>query len=261
MLTAWLKESESASSAGSYSLVETLETIAPSEAIKDFLQERLRFNAFVPRYLADLASELGWETVEQAIIGGMKPRLSTTKRGRFGEALACTVLAVLHGYLVPIPKHQYLFSPDQSLPSTDAIAIKVKGETVVEACFVESKLRTSKDNDAGVEGSRQLEQDYSKKIPYILIFTSQQLHKQNPKLFNCFARYLRNRSEDRNLDTFRLFLVYDPSCWSTKALENLDDSNVAITPLTVHVVKINDLAALIEDVYGRANLPLPDADE
>lgn len=261
MLKSWLKESKIASQKAPFTLFQAVEATPPTEGTRNFLQQQLRFNAFDPAFLADLASELGWNTVENAVVGGMTPRLAKTKRGRFGEALACCALIELHGYLVPIPKHQHLLSPDQSLPATDAIAIKLKDGAIIEACFVESKLRTCVDTSAAVHGCEQLQADYSKKIPYILIFTSQQLHQQKSDLFKGFASYLRNRTDDPNLDAFRLFLVFDPAYWSAKTLDNLADSGVALEPLGVHLVHINGLAALVDDVYARAGLPIADADE
>ncbi len=251
VLSAWLLEQERDPNPYTKFRVLDSETInEPSVETTTHLESMIRDALFEPGYLSHIAELLGWERTKVAILD---PRTSTpprVKRGDFGEALFGAVLEEQHGYEIPVPKLRYKVTASQTLTGTDILALKIDESRVIsEVCFVETKLRTNRDNAVAVEGCRQLADDYSEKVPGILSFISQRLFERNDSRLEPFLAYLRSRDDLTNIDTFRLAVFWDYNSWRETALENLEDSDVAVSPLRVHAVRIQDLSALIDTAY------------
>jgi len=114
-------------------------------------------------YLAALADRAGryggWEAVRERFL---QPRAWTrmaVRRGDFGEAIAAQYLKEVEQYHIPVPKLRFKMAANQTLPGTDCIAFKLDNARLVEACYVESKVRTSLDLSVAVAGTGQLRQD------------------------------------------------------------------------------------------------------
>jgi hypothetical protein len=183
------------------------------------------------------------------------PTLESVRRGDFGEALASAMLEEFHGYAIPVPKLRFKTAGNQTLPATDTLALKLDDSGLVEeACFVECKLRTVRDNRAAVDGYRQLLSDYENKLPEILVFVAHRLWEQRHSLFGAFASYLADRDHGIENDTFRLGLCYDTGKWDERALVDLEDSGVALPSLTAHVTRIDHLRALTDELFSELGM-------
>ena len=202
-----------------------------------------------------LANKIGWPKVEEKIVGNFLARGIRMRRGFFGEVLICGVLQQFSGYIIPIQKWRYSMTSDQSLPSTDAIAIKLVDGSISELCFVESKLRTTKNKVAAVEGYQQLKNDFLKDMPDMLYFVLCRLEERNDPLFNTFDEYLYDR-RNLKIEKFYLGLVWEDSVWSNETLNELD----ALIPtsdypsLTVDKIRIQRLAELVTSLYQNTGL-------
>lgn len=262
MLAAWIGcRTRSPSKYRRFAVIDGLEKIPPSDEVKRHLSSLLQAARFDPDFIAALSRELGWMTVAEKV-KNMTPRLVTNKRGRLGEALACGLLEQVHGFQIPVQKQRYIITRDQSLPGTDAIALRLNPEGVItEVCFVESKLRTVADTAAALQGYDQLVRDYDDALPHMLLFVAERLRSEHHPLESAFFRYLRERSDETDLDSFGLFLVWEKAKWSETALQNVEDSDPQLSPVHVHVVLIDGLAQLVDEVFELAGLEHPHADE
>ena len=139
--------------------------------MREHLAQLLQISAVDTGFLEDLARRLGWGKTE-AIVRQKLTSNRTARRGRFGEVAGVNMLRQFDGYVIPIEKSHFMITGGQSQPSTDAVLFRVSGGAITEVCFVESKLRTRKDGIAGIEGMRQLTDDYAKQIPDMLTFTA-----------------------------------------------------------------------------------------
>src|SRR5712691_11907730 len=104
--------------------------------------------------------------------------------------LICAILEQFHGYKIPVQKLRFKITKGESLPGTDILALKTNIEGLItEVCFIESKLRTSSDNRAAIEGCNQLQGDYNSKFPDMVDFVTQRLYERQDPLFRPFLLY------------------------------------------------------------------------
>jgi hypothetical protein len=213
------------------------------------MEDLLRDARFDMAFLGDAAEYLGWASV-RARVAAAQPTGATARRGEFGEVLSAAVLDEFHGYTIPVQKMRFAIRGDQSLPGTDVIALRLGGAgEIVEVCFVESKLRTTGDTGAAQRAHEQLKSDYEQRAPDMLFFVAARLHERNDPLFPEFMRYMHDRESAAESDSFGLCLTWERVRWSEAVLQNLEDDEVELDPLTVHVFLIQDLAQLTNELF------------
>jgi len=222
-----------------------------SEDILYYISDLFGTHIFRKEFLKEINDILKWEKVQEYIdISSILPTQSNIKKGDFGEILFSSILEEFHDYIIPVTKIQYKIIPNQSLPRTDILALRIKDNLINEVCYVESKLRTTNDTYAAVEAHDQLKEDYNTKMPEILIFVLRILSYKNSPLLPKFKIYMQDRKDNKNYDTFRISLCWEKSKWSDTVLKNLDDNGVKLSKLHVHVIKINNLSNLVDKIYG-----------
>jgi Cap4 SAVED domain len=240
----------------SFEVVDVLEAERPSADIENHLCELVAQSSVDLAFLADITNRLGWRRAEQAVSQRL-PRNARAQRGRFGEVLGVAMLEQLDGYVLPIQKAHFAITGGQSQPSTDAVLLKLNSGSIVEVCFVESKLRTVRDRFAAVEGVRQLEADCAKDEHDMLLFTASRLYDQGDALYDPFLEYMASRSEE-SIDSFRLMLCYEDAVWTDEALDDLRDDEPSASPLTVHVTRVAELRKLVETIFDRVGIAVVD---
>src|SRR5258708_34648355 len=174
-------------------------------------------------FIERVSSRLNWDSkiIRKHLIKRLLPVQSNAKRGEFGETLISALLEQFAGYFIPVPKLQFKLTSGQSLPATDALAIKVDASnSITEVCYVESKLRTRTDNNAAVQAAHQLQHDISVTTPDILSFVTRILHKQNSPLADPFIDYLADRNDTREKDSHCIGLCWDKTVWTDTVLAN-----------------------------------------
>lgn len=248
MLSEWLRWSRREPSPFSgFRVIDVTESEPPTDIVINHLKDLLTYARLDPSFLQDAAKYLGWDNV-RALIAEFQPLGTRARRGEFGEVLSSAMLSEFHNYLVPVQKLRFAISGDQSLPGTDVIALKLDKRRIAEVSFVESKLRTGSDTGAAVQGYDQVKRDYEERLPDMLRFVAQRLH--GDPLFDVFMEYMRDRMDTRDRDSFQLFLVWEQSQWSETVLRNLEDNEVELNRLNVHVTLIQDLADLTNSLFA-----------
>lgn len=257
LLDRWLSSSNRPSDTySSFAVVDILEAAAPSADVENHLCELVARSAVDLDFLADVTRRLGWRRAEQAV-GRRLPQNSRAQRGRFGEVLGVALLEQFDGYVLPIQKAHFAITGGQSQPSTDAVLMKLDSGSIVEVCFVESKLRSVRDRFAAVEGVRQLEADYAKDEHHMLLFTAARLYDTDDALYDPLLEYMASRSEV-DIDSFRLMLCYEATVWTDDALNDLRDDEPTASPLTVHVTRVAELRKLVDTVFDRVGIAVDD---
>jgi hypothetical protein len=251
VLAKWLRTEPPASALyPSFEVIEHDQMVPTSEAIRNHLREILISARYDLAYLSDMAELLGWTAVRADIIARGMPTTKNARRGQFGEGLTVAILEQIFGYVIPVRKLHSMITSDQSLPATDALALKLdRQEEITEVCYVESKLRTFVDTMAAVNGYKQLERDFNSRLPAILDFIAARLHDRNDHLFKSFRSYMQDRRDTTDRDTFRLGLCWDARAWTETVLESLHQNGVDIPRLTVHAIRLNDLRVLTDTLF------------
>jgi hypothetical protein len=164
-------------------------------------------------HLSDLAGRYGgWEAVGERFL---QPRAGTgmrVRRGDFGEAVAAQYLKEVEQYHIPVGgKLRFKIAANQTLPGTDCIALKRDEGRLVEVCYVESKVRTSRDLSVAVAGAGQLRQDTDAVMPEILTFIASRMNESHDPLAELIEEYIFSR--DTELDTFKLLVFHENEAW------------------------------------------------
>lgn len=236
-----------------FSLFEIEEKTQMDQNIRSHMTRLLQEARLDSAVFQAMANHFGWKETERLLVEITQPTGQKMRRGFFGEVLICAALVELFGYVIPIRKWRYAITTDQSLPGTDAIAIKKQGDAISEVCFVESKLRTTGDTSASVQGYRQLKGDYSQKIPEMIFFVLCRLHESKDPLYEDFLQYVNDRRDLTNMETFCLGLIWDYDTWTETVLSNLEEEleeNNA-PRLLVKRIRIKNLAKHIEELFEK----------
>jgi hypothetical protein len=72
--------------------------------------------------------------------------------------------------------------------------------------------------------------------------------------------YLRDR-QHRDVDTFRIFCIWESALWSEKFLSGMLDEPEPIAPLSIHIVRISELRELVKRTYTEIKAMPEDDDD
>ena len=232
-----------------FDLIEVKEHTKLSEDVKTLLRRLLANAIFDLGLLQAVAAKLGWGQVQSMIVA-KAPKGLRLRRGDFGEIITNSLLEEFFGFTVPVQKLRYRIDSDQSLPGTDAVALKVRGDVVSEVCFIESKTRSTRATSAAVDGYQQLMSDFADEFSDIINFVLARMKESNHPLFDSFLNYLRDRDDTSNIESFRLGLVWETNEWSEATIENLEEArNSPVPKLVVILVRLLGLKSLVDELY------------
>ncbi len=221
--------------------------------VRQHLQDLMIRSKIPESFLNRVSRRLNWDEarMREQLIARTIPRQSKAKRGEFGEILTCALLQQFFGFFIPVPKLWFKLTSGQSLPSTDALAIKIDATgNLTEVCYVESKLRTTSDTDAAVQAAKQLHDDTSVVTPDILRFVALELHRENSALADTFVDYLRDRSDTREKETYCIGLCWERSMWTDTVLANLEDDPFHLERLSIPIIRIDQIGKLTDELFA-----------
>jgi hypothetical protein len=246
MINGWLNSSNRSVTAFPFNVVDVQEipgAVPQAEKFASLLREAY----WGEDYLSGLAARYGWEAVKERFLQARMDTQLRVKRGDFGEAVAVQYLTEVENYSIPVAKLRFKITSNQTLPGTDCIAVKVTNSKLVEVCYLESKLRTTKDLSVAIAGANQLKQDADITLPEIVTFVARRLRQEHNNLAGFIEEYIFSR--DTGLDSFKLMLFQERNSWDEKILENLNDEEIELRPLCVYVVKVDNLVTLSNNAF------------
>jgi hypothetical protein len=250
MINEWLNPVRRYTSELSFNVTDLQENLGsvPAHAQLALLMSEAYWGTDYLAALADRAGRYGgWEAVRERFL---QPRAGTrmaVRRGDFGEAIAAQYLKEVEQYHIPVPKLRFKMAANQTLPGTDCIAFKLDNARLVEACYIESKVRTSPDLSVAVAGAGQLRQDADTTTPESLTFVARYIRGVNNPLAALVEEYIFSR--DTELDTFKLLVFHENAAWDERILQNLEDAEIGLEPLEVYVARIANLAVLSDAAF------------
>ena len=133
----------------------------------------------------------------------------------------------------------------------DVFALKIKEEEITEICFIESKVRTSKDLQILIKSLKQLDDYYKTRLTDWNSFCIQYLSSTNSQYFKPFKKYLKNRDNNNDIDSFKISLCINKEIWDDRILENFIDSGEDLQNLDIIIIRIKNLACLIKYIYEK----------
>lgn len=254
MIKGWLQSASRANAySDSFELVDIVAETRPTSEQIEYFGNAMRSNFVDPGFLVAANQYLNWTQLTEWVAGST-PRLPTLQRGAFGEMLAGGILEEIHHFQVPISKLRYRITQGQSLPGTDVIAVQWNvDDGVVGVHFVEVKLRSTSNRakQTVTQAYLQLLECRDESKPAMLKFIAERLYERQDPLFAPFMTYLGNREDLSHMDSFRVFLVWDAAHWADGYLEDLAETEVELSPLTLHIVKLDSLVDLVDAVFDK----------
>ena len=258
MLNGWLDATQRpAGTFANFEVVDVVERSTPPEKeVVDHLRDLVRDALVGVDFITRAAERLGWGDVA-SLVSQVTPQYVSFRRGDFGEALTYGLLEQLHGYTVPARKLRLKLIGDQSLAGTDALALRATDSgPITEVAFVESKLRTVRDDDAVLEAYRQLREDADDNFAAIVLFTAKEMDRTNHPLSMRFLDYLRDRAQRAEINSYRIVTVWDQATWNERVLVRLQDEEPTLQPLRLTATRIGSLAALVDEVMSSLDIPV-----
>ena len=196
-----------------------------------------------------ISEKIGWNRTVERFVSPRISKINNMKKGKFGEMLESTVLEEFFDFVIPIKKWKYAITSDQSLPSTDIVAIKKNDSDVTEISFVESKLTTGDSKRPISEAYKQLVENRDKGFSEILDFIILRLHDEQSPLAEMFIEYCFKK--DTRNDTYRVAVTCDTDKWDDKSLKKLDTIPKPMSDLTIDVIRIKTLETIVNGVYKK----------
>ena len=260
MLNNWLvRQQRTPSGFDKFDVVDIGELAPPTDAVKIWLKDLLIDARVGSDFLESARNVLGSRM--KLLLEAALPNMLTIKRGDFGEALVDAVCQEWHGYEIPVKKLR--FALGGSPRGTDNLAIRLNANLeIVEVCYIESKLRSTTDNNAAKEAHAQLDKLLQTEMPIIHEFVLRVLYDQRSELFEPYLNYLKSRSETGGAqESFWIFLTYEKNRWSEVGLTNLEAEDIEVAPLSVKATRIENLVSLIDGLYNAIGFEADQYDE
>jgi hypothetical protein len=149
LLNEWLSFKQRNTDNERFMVIDFWENDVKKQDLLSFLKNTFLGYSISKQIILTSIHKYGWNETYTKFVNKSIPSLDNMKKGRFGEIIVCEILSELLGFTIPVKKLQYQVTANQSLPGTDALALKFTDDKISEICFVESKLRTKKsDNPA-----------------------------------------------------------------------------------------------------------------
>lgn len=211
-------------------------------------------------YLEAYADRLGWTVLGQRLAAGPQ----RVRRGDFGEVVAVGWLEDYANLAVPVKKLRLQINPGQTLPGTDAVGFRVTDGVIERAHFLESKLRTTPAflKDVGTQAYGQLVSDRPGGFLEILQFVHEHLFDIGHPLREPLTVYLEGRAEEPEDDAHEIVLLVETGMWDEEVLVNLHAVAGDLPACTVHALRCEGLAALVDNTLAAVGLDLvPDMGE
>jgi hypothetical protein len=250
VITKWLIKNDRVKVSRKYEVTDYTELSSPDENIQDYLTKIVLTSKRNPELLQRAAKLLGadeWAKYAQLVLTN-RIRL---RHGNFGEIIGKEILREFEGFVSPVEKLRYGISKEASLAGTDLCVFRLNDSgAIVEVCFGETKVRIDRDNSKAVEAHEQLVADRELHFAEILDFIANCLAERQDPMYEQVQDILFSKL--KVAENFKIVLVFEKSFWSEKCLENLDEEENILEPLTVKVVLIDGLRNLIAAVFEKA---------
>ena len=177
-----------------------------------------------------------------------RPQVEKTRKGNFGEILACEYLEYVEGYEIPVKRFRYNPHPNLSMRGEDALAFQfgdANGQNR-KICVVESKVQ----NRFNVTNTRNAVQDQLATRKYIvsIMFVSQVLWDKGEKDKSRAVREFINRTMP-NAPIRNDFLMLITGNNPENPFDVITQIDLAGVNLTATNLSLENLSGFVKDLY------------
>jgi hypothetical protein len=219
-------------------------TVGEDELIA-YLGHELMRNYVSPGELSAVFEDLGVPAVAEHLKKNKFPADVSVRRGEFGEALTGALLRRVERWCVPILKLRYKQRPDQPVQGADVLAFRLRATPPIVA-VPEVKTRTSKQLNLGVEANDSLNM-VLERLSQSIAFVVARLNERNSALTPHVAKLLGEADFEVQR---QVVFVHEHGPWDDRILDRL--AVATADPTRVTVIRLEGLAALVDDAYGAA---------
>ena len=240
MLSNWFEHSERSPNPLKFNVMDISEKDNRDlDKVNEIFKKIFLDNTMDYDLIEKISKKIGWNETFAKFISPRLTKQKNMKKGKFGEMLEGTILEEFFDFVIPIKKWRYAITSDQSLPSTDIVAIKNDESKITEMSFVESKVTGTDNKKLVTEAYEQLMNDQAKGFPQILSFIISRLVENKDSLSERFIDYYLERETERLEKIFNE--LFEP-------LDNL--ASVKLTSISYHTfdfVNVKDKLLKIEN--------------
>lgn len=220
-----------------------------------------RSKKFYLRTLKDKSEQEVADYLEKYVYPSTKSQLTkNVMQGDFGEIISAEVIEKIRKLEIPFCKLKWKFHKNKSVFCTDILSHNPRDE-ITELTYYEVKTKiTNTKNKVCIKAHDSLKKDLPGE--YIADYLQ--------KFFFEKAEDFENRGDETNAETyyglssrygdivsnpskykkfFEIILVIDKSKYCEEFLKELHDMSPELSPLTVTVIKIDNLKVLFEKTY------------
>ena len=177
-----------------------------------------------------------------------RPKAEKTRKGNFGEILACEYMAYVEGYEIPVKRFRYNPHPNLSMRGEDALAFKfgdANGQNR-QICVVESKVQ----NRFNITNTRNAVKDQLATRKYIvsIMFVSQILWDKGEKDKSRAVREFMNKSLP-NPPIRNDFLMLITGNNPDNPFDAINQIDLAGINLTTTNLSLENLTEFVNDLY------------
>lgn len=216
-------------------------------AVFEFLAQTVITYHNDPTEFSEIVAHLGYEQAAQQF--DKRPKVDKTRKGNFGEIIACEYLRQVEGYELPVYRLRWNTNPDTSMRGEDAITFKFGNPdgTGREICITEAKVMSQYRGDTIQEAHTQL---YSE-------------HRPRPTSLPFIYSYLREKGEvekasavldflDRSLPyppVRHNFLMVITGNQPQDPFRVIEDADEVVSNLIASNLSLNQLTEFINELF------------
>lgn len=246
LFESWLQKTEPNPDFDTFLHVPLVETTDKRTEIANALAHRIFVYHNDPEEFKEYVEKWGYEETFKQING--RPQKDRTRKGNFGEILACEYLSSVEGFDIPVMRFRWNPNPDESMRGEDALAFKFSEseDEASEICVVEAKVQ-SKFNRTLTGKAVQLQLG-DRKFPRSIKFVSSHLRQRGEvekaanvmEFLNSLSQVKHERSD---------FLLLITGNKPTNPFEVVSEINLSEMRLTATHLHLQDLSEFINSLF------------
>jgi hypothetical protein len=200
-----------------------------------------------PTEFSEIVAHLGYEQAAQQF--DKRPKIDRTRKGNFGEIIACEYLRQVEDYELPVYRLRWNTNPDTSMRGEDAITFKFGNPdgTGREICITEAKVMSQYRGDTIQEAYTQLCSEHRPRPNSLPFIYSRLREKGAVEKANAVLDFL-----DRSLPhppVRRHFLMIITGNQPQDPFRVVEDADEVVSNLTASNLSLNQLTEFINELF------------
>lgn len=246
LFESWLLKAEPNSDFKTFSHIPLVESTEKRKEITSALAHRIFVYHNDPEEFREYIEKWGYgETLKQL---NSRPQKDKTRKGNFGEILACEYLSSVENFEIPVMRFRWNPNPDESMRGEDALAFKFSEseDEPSEICVAEAKVQSTFNRTK--TGRAVQVQLGDRKFPRSIKFVSSHLRQQGERekaatvmeFLNSLSPFIHTRSD------FLMLVTGNQPENPFEVVSEIDLENMRLTATHLHLA---DLTEFINELF------------